>query len=244
MYPELEALLRLQDDDEALRTVQAELASLSPRSIAMDKARQRAHDDCARIDTVLARETERFRGLESRITDHRARHDKNLDTLNHAHKLREATAAMAQVESAKKVVAEDESELLALSRKLTELRAASASAHDALDLLILEQTDARAALEVERAGFGKRISDAQARRAASATKISAPLLAKYDRMNTRRKGQAVFALRNYCCGSCDSAVSMQRRPALSTGNIIETCEGCGVLLYFVIAPSVTNASLS
>ncbi|MEP6763978.1 MAG: hypothetical protein ABJB66_06690 [Gemmatimonadaceae bacterium] len=237
MYPELEALLALQDDDEALRIVEAELASLSPRALAMDKAKSRAQEECKRVDTALTRETERFRGLESRIADHRARHDKNLETLNHAHKLREATAAMAQVESAKKVVAEDESELLALSRKLAELKAASAAAHDALDMLILEQADARAALEVERAGFGKRIADATSKRKAAATKVGAPLLAKYDRMNTRRKGPAVFALRNFCCGQCDTAVSMQRRPALSTGNTIETCEGCGVLLYFVPAPT-------
>ncbi len=236
MYPELEALLALQDDDEALRTVEAELASLLPRSIAMDKAKQRAIDECARIDNVLNKETDRFRALEARIADHRARHEKNLETLNHAHKLREATAAMAQVESAKKVVAEDESELLALSRRLGELRAASAAAHDAQETLALEQADARAALEVERAGFGKRIKDAQAKRSAAAGKVGLPLLAKYDRMNTRRKGQAVFALRNYCCGSCDTAVSMQRRPALSSGNVIDTCEGCGVLLYFVPAP--------
>lgn len=243
MYPELEALLALQDDDEALRTVEAELASLMPRSIAMDKAKQRAIDECTRVDTVLNRETERFRALESRIADHRARHEKNLETLNHAHKLREATAAMAQVESAKKVVAEDESELLALSRRLGELRAAAAAAHDTLDILVLQQADARAALEVERAGFGKRISDAQGKRAAAASKVGTQLLSKYDRMNTRRRGQAVFALRNYCCGSCDTAVSMQRRPALSSGNVIDTCEGCGVLLYFVPAPQ-PNVSTS
>ena len=186
MYPELEALLKLQDDDEALRAVESELASLSPRALAMDHARHKAQEDCTRVDTALARETERFRALESRIADHRARHDKNLKTLDQAHKLREATAAMAQVESAKKVVAEDESELLALSRKLSELRAAAAAAHDTLDILEIEQAEARAALETERAGFGKRMSDAKAKRITSASKISPQLLARYDRMNTRR----------------------------------------------------------
>jgi len=242
VHPELQNLLALQDDDEAVRAIEAEMASLNPRIQSLDKARLRAHEESAKAATTLARESERQRSLELRVAEHRDRHEKNLNTLNQAQKLREATAAMAQVESAKKVVAEDESELLALSRRLSDLRSAAAAAKDAADTMDLEQVEARKALEIERAGFGKRVADAQAKRAASATKISAQLLARYDRMNTRRKGQAVFALRNFSCGQCDTAVSMQRRPALTSGQIIETCEGCGVLLYFeaaVTAPAAT-----
>lgn len=240
MHPELQVLLSLQGADEALRTVEAELASLNPRIQSLDKARHRAAEERTRADTMLARETERFRQLEQRVAEHRDRMDKNVNTLNQAHKLREATAAMAQVESAKKVVAEDESELLALSRRLTDLRSAATAARDALETMEMEQAETRAALEVERAGFGKRIADAQANRVAAAAKVNPALLSRYDRMNTRRKGQAVFALRNFSCGQCDSAVSMQRRPALSSGQVIETCEGCGVLLYFEPAPTAAT----
>ncbi len=239
MHPEIQNLLALQNDDEAVRAVEAEMASLNPRIQSLDKARQRVHEESAKAAAMLARESDRFRALELRVAEHRDRHEKNLNTLNQAHKLREATAAMAQVESAKKVVAEDESELLALSRRLNDLRSAADAAKDAAATLDLEQVEARKVLEAERAGFGKRIADAQAKRAASAAKVSAQLLSRYDRMNTRRKGQAVFALRNFSCGQCDTAVSMQRRPALTSGQIIETCEGCGVLLYFEPAPAAS-----
>lgn len=242
MHPELQNLLALQNDDEALRAVEAEMASLNPRIQSLDKARLRVHEESARATAMLNRETERFRMLEQRMAEHRDRHEKNLATLNQAHKVREATAAMAQVESARKVVAEDESELLALGRRLNDLRSAAAAAKDAAETTDLEQIDARKALETERAGFGKRIADAQARRAESAAKVSAQLLARYDRMNSRRKGQAVFALRNFSCGQCDTAVSMQRRPALTSGQIIETCEGCGVLLYFEAAATTPPAT--
>ncbi|MEP6832621.1 MAG: hypothetical protein ABJB74_04465 [Gemmatimonas sp.] len=239
MHPELQNLLALQNDDEALRAVEAEMASLNPRIQALDKTRHRVQEESAKAAAMLTREQERYRALEQRVAEHRDRHEKNLNTLNQAHKLREATAAMAQVESAKKVVAEDESELLALSRRLSDLRSAVAATKDAAEMLDLEQAEVRKSLEVERAGFGKRVADAQTKRAASATKVSQQLLARYDRMNTRRKGQAVFALRNFSCGQCDTAVSMQRRPALASGQIIETCEGCGVLLYFEAAPAAT-----
>ena len=242
MHPELQNLLALQDDDEAVRAIEAEMASLNPRIQSLDKARQRAHEESAKAAAALQRETERHRSLELRVAEHRDRHEKNLNTLNQAQKLREATAAMAQVESARKVVAEDESELLALSRRLSDLRSAAAAAKDAAETMDREQIDARKALETERAGFGRRIADAQTKRAASAAGVSAQLLARYDRMNSRRKGPAVFALHNFSCGQCDTAVSMQRRPALKSGQIIETCEGCGVLLYFDTAPTAPAAT--
>lgn len=237
MHPELQNLLALQNDDEALREIEAQLASLNPRIQMLDKAKARALEESAKADALLARESERFRALEQRVAEHRDRHEKNVNTLNQAHKLREATAAMAQVESAKKVVAEDESELLALSRRLTDLRQAATLARESAETMVKEQVEQRAALEIERAGFGKRIADAQAARVASSAKVSQQLLARYDRMNTRRKGPAVFALRNFSCGQCDTAVSKQRRPALSAGQIIDTCEGCGVLLYFEATPA-------
>jgi predicted nucleic acid-binding Zn-ribbon protein len=234
VHPELQNLLALQEDDEALRAVEAEIASLNPRIQSLDKVRQRVHEESAKAQALLAKEQQRMLALEQRIAEHRDRHDKNLKTLDSAQKLREATAAMAQVEAAKKVVADDESEQLALSRRLTDLKTAAAAAKEAAESTDREQIETRKALEVERSGFGQRLADAQAKRKASALKVDGPLLARYDRMNTRRKGPAVFALRNFSCGQCDTAVSMQRRPALSTGQTIETCEGCGVLLYFEV----------
>ena len=39
MHPELQNLLALQDDDEAVRAIEAEMASLNPRIQSLDKAR-------------------------------------------------------------------------------------------------------------------------------------------------------------------------------------------------------------
>ena len=62
MHPELQNLLALQDDDEAVRAIEAEMASLNPRIQSLDKARQRAHEEGAKAAAALQRETERLRG--------------------------------------------------------------------------------------------------------------------------------------------------------------------------------------
>ena len=209
MNPELAALLVVQQDDDAIRAIEARRDALSPRVAAMDKAMERASAEVARQQASLAKETERQRALAARIAEHRDRLEKTLAVLDQAHKVKEATAAMSQVETARRVVAEDESEMLALSRRVTDLRAAGGAAQEALS-----------------------------RRAHSAAAVGASLLSKYDRVQQRRRAAALFALNaGFSCGNCDTAIPLQRRPAMSSGQSIEVCEGCGVLLYLPTPPS-------
>ena len=237
MNPELEALLVVQQHDEGIRGIEARRDSLSPRLAALDKARQRAADEATRAEAALERELERHRALESRISEHRARHEKNLGVLNQAHKLKEATAAMAQVESARRVLADEESELLGLSRRIAELRSAATATREGLGSLEETQVAARAALTAERNTIDAEIAGARSHRDASSGGITASLLSRYDRLQARRRTAVVFALgAEFSCGNCDTSIPMQRRPSMASGNVIETCEGCGALLYLRVVP--------
>lgn len=237
MNQDLAALLLVQNDDEAIRAIEARRDALSPRLAALDKTRQRAVDDVARNDAALERELARIHALEARIAEHRERHEKNLAVLNQAHKLKEATAAMAQVETARKVLADDESELLALSRRIVELRVVATSSREYHNAMVLEQADTRAAIAAERAHIDAALAAARVKRESLVGAVSKSLFSKYDRVQSRRKANALFALHgDFSCGSCDTAIPRQRRTAMSSGQSIEVCEGCGVLLYLPIAP--------
>ncbi len=236
MNRELQALLVVQDHDANIRSIEARRDAFSPRLAALDTARQRALAEVARNEAALGKEQERQRALEARIGEHRARHEKNLEVLNHAHKLKDATAAMAQVETARRVLAEDESELLGVTRRITDLRAAVTASREALQALDVSQAEVRASIEAERSTIDAELSAARAERSAAAAGVERGLLTKYDRVQARRRAPAVFALHpDYSCGSCDTAISMQRRPAMSTGMVIDVCEACGVLVYLPMA---------
>lgn len=238
MNRELEALLIVQQDDEVIRGIEARREAFAPRLAALDKARKRAQDEVARNRTALDREIERQRALEALMTEHRDRHEKNLGVLNQAHKLKEATAAMAQVEAARRVLADEESELLALTRRIADLRTASSAAQESLEALEGEQTEARAAIEAERGTIDAELATARQKREASAVNVSRGLLSKYDRVQSRRRAAALFALHpDFSCGSCDTAISMQQRPAMTSGQTIDVCEACGVLLYLPSPPA-------
>lgn len=233
MNTELEALLVVQQDDDVIRGIQARHDALAPRLAALDKVRLRAVEEVARNESALRRELERNKVLESQMAEHRARHEKNLAVLDQAHKLKEATAAMAQVETARKILAEEESEMLALTRRIADLRTATEAAKESLAALEQQQADMRGVMEVERGEIASALEAARVSRANSARAVSPSLLSKYDRVLQRRRDTALFAVHSgFSCGSCDTAIPLQRRPAMTSGSqAIEVCEACGVLLY-------------
>jgi predicted nucleic acid-binding Zn-ribbon protein len=234
---ELVALLAVQDDDAVIRELLRELAAFSPRLASLDKARQRAGEEVERTHTAIGRETERYRTLEARIRDHREKHERNVATLDQARKLREATAAMAQVELARRVLAEEESELAGMARRLGELQSALEAHRAALASLETEQAEARAAIAASIAEVTGRLEQARAVRVEKARAVSPSLLARYERIATRRQSPALYAIRGLTCAACDTSIPLQRRNSLLVGGAIDLCEGCGVLLYAAPAPA-------
>ncbi len=244
MQPELVALLAVQDDDGVIRTIERELSALAPRIASLDKARQRAHDEVERSRVAIERETEKYRALNERITDHREKHERNLATLEQARKLREATAAMAQVEMARRVLAEEESELSGLARRLGEMTSAQEAHRAAAETLEAEQTTARAEIASEQERLHSQLTAARSVRDKKAVDVSAQLLSRYERISTRRKSNALFAIRGLTCGACDTAIPLQRRNALMVAGLIDVCEACGVLLFANPEPPPAAASES
>ena len=213
MQPELVALLAVQEDDGAIRAIEGELAALAPRIASLDKARQRAHDEVERSRVAIERETERYRTLNERITDHREKHEKNLATLEQARKLREATAAMAQVEMARRVLAEEESELAGMARRLGEMTSAQEAHRSAAESLEAEQATARAEIAAEQERLNVQLTEARKARNEKAKGVSAGLLSRYERISTRRRSNALFAIRGThlrCVRHRDSAAATQR----------------------------------
>lgn len=239
MNTELQALLIVQQDDEVIRAIETRRDALAPRLATLDKARKRAADQVTRTEGALERELEKYRALEGRIVDHKIRLDKNVDVLNSAQKLKEVTAAAAQVEAARKVLADEESESLALSRRIVDLRNALAVHREVLERTSADQEAARSTLAAELAVIDKELGVARGRRNKSSVGVGKSLLSKYDRVQARRRTIVVFQLHDdFSCGSCDTSIPLQRRLPMSTGAIIEPCEGCGCLLYYIPAPPV------
>jgi predicted nucleic acid-binding Zn-ribbon protein len=127
-------------------------------------------------------------------------------------------------------MAEDESELQTIGRRLNDLNIAVATSKQALVSIEEEQQATRPQIEEKREALRLELEEAQRDRNGRAGAVPRPMLGKYDRIRGKRE-QALYPLRGGSCGNCDTAIPLQRRNMMSGSGEIEVCEACGVLLY-------------
>jgi uncharacterized protein len=230
MQQEVEALLALQQDDLKIREIESQIRALDPQLVELDKRRDLASAALARAETLVQAEEKKQRELQGRLAQHKLMQERNLHQLDDVKRMREATAATAQVESTKRLMAEDESELAILGRRIAEMHATVASSKQALAAVEQEQAESRPEIESKRAALQTQLDDAKKDRDGRAIAVPRPMLGKYDRIRGKRP-QALYALRGGSCGNCDTSVPLQRRNLMAGTGQIEICEACGVLLY-------------
>lgn len=230
MQQEVEALLALQSDDSGIRELEKELNALDPELADLDRRREQAAGAVARAQSAVDSEEKRQREIQTRLAQHKLQQERNLAQLDEVKRLKEATAAMAQVETTKRMMAEDESEVHACTKRLTELRSAVNSTTKILTDIEAEQQTARGEIGAKKEALNEKLAAARSIRDEKSAVVPRPLLAKYDRIRGRR-AQAVFSLREGSCGNCDTSIPLQRRNMMAGTGQIEVCEACGVLLY-------------
>jgi predicted nucleic acid-binding Zn-ribbon protein len=230
MLQEVEALLALQEDDLKIREIESQIRLLDPQLADLDKKRDQAAAALTRAQAAVQVEEKKQRELQGRLAQHKTLQERNLHQLEDVKRMREATAATAQVESTRRLMAEDESELAILGRRIAEMNSAIAASKQALAAVEHEQEEARPEIEAKRSALLSQLDDAKRDRDGRAVSVSRPMLGKYDRIRGKRT-QALYALRGGSCGNCDTSVPLQRRNLMASTGQIEVCEACGVLLF-------------
>jgi predicted nucleic acid-binding Zn-ribbon protein len=231
VHQDLEALLALQADDDVIDRLDGRIRALGPRLAELERRRKAVADHLAAAEASTQADEKKHRELEGRLTDHKQRQERNIQHLDSVKRMREATAAMAQVEQARKILIEEESELHSLARRVADGHKAIAAHRDALAEQDLLQAEERETITRERSQIEGELAEARAKRSTTAARVPKAILAKYDRIRGRKGEQAIFALRGPSCGHCDTAIPLQRRNQMLGSGLIEVCEACGVLLY-------------
>jgi len=230
MPNDVEVLLALQADDSEIFELESRMRALEPRMSELDRKRESAVASLNRARASVDAEERRQRELLTKVAAHKLMQERNLAQFDAVKRLKEATAAMAQVESARRIIAEDESELQTISRRLIELRSLVETHELAVLEVESEQTTARGEIEKERVEILTSLETARQGRDQKTSGVPRTLLGKYDRIRTRR-AKALYPLRGESCGNCDTAIPMQRRNQMAVNGAIDVCEACGVLLY-------------
>jgi len=228
---ELDALLLLQAEDDVVDGIAARLGEIAPRLEALDTARARAARQLEQTLTQLLAAEKKQRELVQRVQEHRQRQDRNEAQLDLVKRMKEATAALSQVESGRKLLQEGEHDLKEFTERLEGIRHAAEAQREALAEFESSQGERRDAIHRERAALEGELAAATATRDAIALRVPAAVRGTYQRIRARRRTQVVYPVTSGACGSCDTAVPVQRRKLMQARGTIEACEGCGVLLY-------------
>jgi predicted nucleic acid-binding Zn-ribbon protein len=231
VHPDIQTLLALQDDDLAIHSIESEMAGLQPRLTDLDRVRQVAADALDRAKLLVQSEEKRQHDLQNKLSEVKHAHERNLTNLDSVKKPKEAAAAMNQLETTRKLLADLESEVQATTRRVSEARAAVHTQEAALAELETSQAAVRAEIDRERGEVISRLKDARTKREGAAQRVARTLLSKYDRIRARKRVQALYPLRGPSCGNCDTAIPLQRRNIMINTGQVEMCEACGVLLY-------------
>jgi predicted nucleic acid-binding Zn-ribbon protein len=231
VHPDVAALLAVQDDDVVINDLETRLAELMPRLDAMTKERDKALAALQQARKVAETEEKRRQDVAARVSQHKALQDKNQAALNSVTSMREATAATAQLEQARRMIDEDERELAAIGQRLVEANRIVTERERVASELETAQNSARASLSVDQKDLEEKLVIAKQDREKKTKFVPRSLLSKYDRVRSRKRIHAIFPLRDNSCGNCDTMLPLQRRSVMVNTGGTEICEGCGVMLY-------------
>lgn len=231
MKPDVAALLEVQADDLRTYGLEDRLSALAPRLASLERERQRTVESLTAVQKRVETEEQRLRDVQDRLRQHRELLEKSEKLLGQVSAPREAAAAMAQIEQAKRFIADEERDVETINHGLTDLRKEVVAKATAVTDIEKVQMETRAALDTDRQAIETELKQVKAERGRKAVAVPNALMQKYDRIRQRRRSEAVFQLRGNSCAHCDTAIPVQRRSTMRSTGATEMCEGCGVLLF-------------
>lgn len=230
MQPDVAALITLQEDDLLLDSLRQRIEGLQPRIRALEAERERAQGELALAEQRARVEERALHDVQARHSEHASLQTRNTAQLDRVRNAREASAAMAQFEVTARILGDEESVLAQRSAEVAASHDAVAQCRQRVASIEDELANANAAIAQERASLETELSAAQEARVVQARPIDRTLLARYEKVRTR-KPRALHAIVSHACGACDTTVPLHRRNAMGARGGTDVCEACGVLLY-------------
>jgi predicted nucleic acid-binding Zn-ribbon protein len=233
MNADLEQLLDLQDKDFALLEVDQRLEALLEEEEALDEAVREAEAAIGVAQRSAAESIRRRIEVEGRVETYRKLQEGRRKRIEVSRPGKDTTTLMAELDLSRQVLAREESEWFRAQETVQAQEARVVEAEAQVESLKAEQVEARTGLAGRRAELEGERAVALAAREESAAKVAKSLRSRYERLRGSRAPRAVVALAGEACGACFTAVPMNRRSQMRMTGSVDSCEACGVMLYYV-----------
>lgn len=232
MHPDLPKLLDVQGKDRRLAEINDRLAALATERDALDAALEAARNQITTARRGLEDSATRRDEKAGKLEAQRAHQDKRRARLEQERSPRVAAQLMADVELARSILAQEESDWLRLAEEATQREAAVAAAESRLAEIEAEQAALRADLATRTEAATAEYDEALGEREAAAAGLNKTLRTRYDRLRGSRKTEVLVPATNAICTACYTAIPRSRIGQLQAdGLLLEGCEMCGAILY-------------
>ncbi|MGH7499496.1 MAG: zinc ribbon domain-containing protein [Gemmatimonadales bacterium] len=231
MHADLVKLLDLQNRDSVVDEIHQRMEALTGEFAGLDKILQGARDLLEGARRAAADGIRRRNELEARVDSYRLLQERRTLRLEHVRNPKEAATLMAELDLARSVIAKEETEWVRSAEAVGSLELKVAEEEKKLEALAETQQPERSKLEARRAELQEELHGAKREREESASRIERQLRTRYDRLRRSRAADVVVPLLGGTCGACHTSIPLNRRSQIRSGAVLDTCEGCGAILY-------------
>lgn len=231
MRVDLQALLELQEKDSAITAVEKKLFALEPEIEALDADLAEVQGELEEARKAAQEADKRRADLEARIESYRLMQERRRQRLEWVRGAKEASAIMAELDMARGVLAKEEAEWIRSADELQKAEDLVAEAEARIKELEEAQRPQREEVASKTEAFREDLDAAREEREKAAQALSAKVLHYYDRINSGRAPNVLYPLVAGACSHCHTAVPLHRRQQIVSGEVVEPCEACGVLVY-------------
>jgi predicted nucleic acid-binding Zn-ribbon protein len=232
--PELAQLIALQQADNRIKQLQANLNAIPQRRADIEREFELRASEIKALETRRDEARHKRRQLEHEIEDNKTKAARAERNLMAAKRTEDYTAAIREADTARKATTKLEEQALEQMATIEETEAALATHAPEIERL-------RGALKQNLTAFEKLIESErveiisrQESRAEILKNIPVSALRIYERLSTRlRDGVAVAEVRNGACAACFMSVRPQAMSEIRKAEVITTCEHCTRILYIV-----------
>jgi len=150
VHPDLEALLILQEKDQAVTATDEALAALAPELATLDAAQATAESALATAQAAIQAAIDRRDALEGKIANYRTMQEQRRQRLEWVRGAKEASTLMAELDLARSVLAKEEAEFMRSGDAVAEAERKAAEAEKGLAEVRARQAPQREALAGKR----------------------------------------------------------------------------------------------
>jgi predicted nucleic acid-binding Zn-ribbon protein len=235
MIKDLELLLKLQDIDEQIHTLELSKKEY-PREVEdLEKNLKEARDKVDAFEKKIVDIAAQEKAFETKIADAKIALKKSEDRLNSITTNREYDAVHAEIENHKHIISGGTGKLKSHDDEREHLKKSRIEANTLSETLVTEKQPRIDELKAKIASIDSDIAEVMKERVQIVSNIAAPILRSYENIHRKRKnGRTIGTVHetNRICRICYKVLEPQIINEIRRGTKLMICEACGSLLIW------------